>query len=135
MTICRAAAYLWAGPNTLVGLGIAALTQVTGGRVSRVEGVVEVTGGAAAWLLRNAVPLPGGAMALTLGHVVLARDEDAAARTRRHERVHVAQYERWGPAFVPAYALASVLAYLRGHHGYRDNRFERPAFGVERKET
>lgn len=48
--------------------------------------------------------------------------------TRAHERIHVRQYERWGPFFIPAYFLAGLVAILRGGHGYRDNRFERQAF-------
>jgi hypothetical protein len=42
-------------------------------------------------------------VAITLGHVVLATTESALKKTRSHERVHVRQYERWGPFFIPAY--------------------------------
>ncbi len=124
----RVPAYLWAAPNTAIGLALAALTRLTGGSVSAVEGVVEATGGAGAWLLRHVVPLPGGAQAITLGHVVLAVDADAARRTRRHERVHVRQYERWGPLFVPAYLGASLWLWLRGRDAYRANPFEVEAY-------
>ena len=123
--------YLWAGPTTLPGLAIVGLTLVTGGRAIIYDGVVEAWGGAASWLLRHAVPLPGGAAAMTLGHVVLARDIDCLVRTRAHERVHVRQAERWGPLFLPAYALASAWAALRGKHFYRDNAFEREAYAAE----
>jgi hypothetical protein len=51
-------------------------------------------------------------------------------RTRAHERAHVRQAERWGPFFLPAYFLASVLVAARGGHYYRDNRFERDAVDV-----
>jgi hypothetical protein len=64
---------------------------------------------------------------LTLGHVVLARDLPALQQTRAHERVHVRQYERWGPFFLPAYAAASLWALSRGRHPYVDNWFEREA--------
>jgi hypothetical protein len=57
---------------------------------------------------------PGGALAITFGHVVLARDEAALTLTRMHERVHVRQYERWGPAFIPAYVLASAWGIITG---------------------
>jgi VIT1/CCC1 family predicted Fe2+/Mn2+ transporter len=39
----------------------------------------------------------------------------------------VRQVERWGAAFVPAYFLASYLAWRRGGHYYLDNWFERDA--------
>lgn len=83
------------------------------------------------WGLRRLVMPPRGASALTLGHVVLGRDAEALHRTRRHERVHVAQYERWGPFFLPAYALASLIAVLSGRRAYRDNAFEREAYAAD----
>jgi hypothetical protein len=43
--------------------------------------------------------------------------------------VHVRQYERWGPLFVPAYLLSSLVELLRGRRPYRDNWFEREAYG------
>lgn len=61
--------------------------------------------------------------AITFGHVVLAVDE-VDPDTLRHELVHVTQYERWGPLFVPVYLAASVVAWIRGRHPYRDNPFE-----------
>ena len=116
--------YAWAGPTTAVGLIAAVLAFATGGRGASVAGVLEVHGGFAAWLL-----LRVGASAMTLGHVVLGRDAAALDRSRDHERVHVAQCERWGPLFLPAYAAASVVAWRRGGHFYYDNRFEREAYG------
>ncbi|MEM6312841.1 MAG: hypothetical protein AAF743_02090 [Planctomycetota bacterium] len=122
--------YLWASPTTAVGLFAALLTLVTRGSVSLHTGVLEVSGGFAGWFLRTVVPLPNGASAMTLGHVVIGRDADALDRTRAHERVHVAQCERWGPLFIPAYFLASGVAWLRGEPAYRGNRFEREAFEI-----
>jgi hypothetical protein len=61
--------------------------------------------------------------AITFGHVILAVDE-LDPETMRHELVHVRQYERWGPLFIPAYLFASARARLRGGHAYRDNPFE-----------
>jgi hypothetical protein len=72
-------------------------------------------------------PIPGGAAAITFGHVVLGRDRRALEATRAHERVHVRQYETWGPAFIPAYVLASAWALARGGDAYERNRFERAA--------
>jgi hypothetical protein len=82
--------------------------------------------------LRRFTLLPGGASAMTLGHVVLARDPCLADLTRAHERIHVRQAERWGPLFLPAYGVASLIALLRGRRPYRDNRFEREAYAQAR---
>lgn len=120
--------YLWAGPNTLLGLAAVLLARTTGGGWSVHSGVVEAHGGAVAAVLRR-MPLVRGAAALTLGHVVLGQTPDLLDVTRAHERVHVRQYERWGPFFLPAYALASLYAALRGRDPYRDNPFERAAYG------
>ena len=40
------------------------------------------------------------------------------------------QYERWGPFFLPAYLLSSLLQLLRGRHPYRENHFERQAYAA-----
>jgi hypothetical protein len=123
--------YLWASPNTLLGVGLAALAAA-GGRLRVVDGVLEAHGPALRWILSHLVPLRGGALAITLGHVVLGRDARALDETRDHERAHVAQCERWGPLFLPAYLLSSVWALVRGRHSYLDNAFEREAFAAER---
>lgn len=124
----RLAAYLWALPNTVLGLMLAPVALATGGRVRRVCGALEIYGGGVAWLLRRAVPLAGGAAALTLGHVVLGRTARVLDRCRAHEHVHVRQYERWGPLFIPAYLAAGAVAACRGRDAYRDNPFEQEAF-------
>jgi hypothetical protein len=123
----RVLAYAWAFPTTFLGLVLVAMAAATGARVRAVDGVMEAHGGVLAHILRRWVPLRGGASAMTLGHVVVARDAAALERTRAHERVHVKQAERWGPMFIPAYFLASLVVALRGGHYYRDNRFERDA--------
>jgi hypothetical protein len=65
--------------------------------------------------------------AMTLGHAILGRSSLLLDLVRDHEQVHVRQAERWGPVFIPAYLVASVLAWRRGGHYYRDNWFERDA--------
>ncbi len=127
----RALAYLWALPNTLLGVSLVPVALLSGGRVQLVEGVLEVHGRAIAWLLRRAVPLAGRAQAITIGHVVLGRDAAALDRCRVHEQAHVRQYETWGPFFLPAYFVAGLLAYLRGGNPYWDNPFERDARRAE----
>lgn len=93
-----------------------------------VQGALEIHGGLAGFFLRCCVPLRGGASAMTLGHVVLGRDRRLLNLTRSHERVHVRQYERWGPLFIPAYGIASFILLLRGRRPYEENPFEREAF-------
>ena len=119
-------AYLWAAPASVIGLLLAPLA-LFGGRMTVVDGVLEAHGPVLRRLLRRLSPLPGGIAAITLGHVVLAADAHLLDWTRAHERVHVRQYERWGPLFVPAYLVASAWAMARGGHGYYDNVFEREA--------
>lgn len=124
--------YLWALPTTAIGLLFAALALAAGdGRFGIVDGVLEIHGGLAPALLRWGTLLPGGAAAITFGHVVLARDQASLDATRRHERVHVRQCEQWGPLFIPAYLASSLWALLRYRHPYRDNFFEREAFREE----
>lgn len=128
MTVRKALGYLWAAPWTLIGGALAPLVLVTGGGAAIHTGVLELWGG----LLRRGLPRLGpdfAVAAITLGHVVLAIDRPTLEATRAHERIHVAQYQRWGPFFPLVYALASAAAGLRGDHYYRDNRFEREARG------
>ena len=119
------ARYLWALPNTCLGLVLAALA-LRGGGVRVIDGVLEVHGPVAAWILRR-VPIASGAVAITFGHVVAAIDDEVLDATREHERVHVRQYERWGPLFIPAYLVASAWSWLRGGGAYDGNYFERQA--------
>ena len=116
---------LWASPTTLIGLALATLA-LPAGRIRCIDGAIEAHGPLLASLLTRCVPLRGVA-AVTLGHVVLGRSEASLAYSRAHERVHVRQYERWGPFFVPVYLMASVYAAITGGHYYHDNFFEREA--------
>lgn len=119
---------VWAFPATFLGVLFLPLALATGGGWQRRRGALEIYGGLVAWLLAHAVPIQGGASALTLGHVILGRDRALLESCREHEHVHVRQYERWGPFFIPLYALASLAVALRGGRPYRDNPFEREAF-------
>jgi hypothetical protein len=119
MTLLR---YLWAGPWSLIGLVLSCFFDRTSSR----GGVL--VGEGARWPRR----LGWRYRAITFGHVVLSvdpLDED----TFRHELVHVRQYERWGPLFVPAYLAASLVAVARGGHHYRDNAFELAAYRHDAK--
>lgn len=116
MSVCLVLRYLWAAPCTVVGAVAAAVLLLCGAQARAVRGVLEVSGGA----LPRHLPFE----AITLGHVVLARTPRAMRRLRRHERVHVRQCERWGPAFFAAYLLAGAWQWLRGRRAYWDNPFE-----------
>ncbi|GAA4458167.1 hypothetical protein [Novipirellula rosea] len=120
-------AYLWASPYTIAGIAIG---LILGGRFQRVDGVIEIHGPRIAWLLRHMI-VP--AQALTFGHVVFGQNQSALDCTRLHERVHVRQYERWGPLFVPMYLLFSMILFLRGRDGYRENPFEIEAYDAEER--
>ena len=122
--------YLWAAPATLIGLSLVPIALLQGGAAHLVDGVLEAQGGIISEFLRRGLPWVGPGSAMTLGHVVWGRDQRALDSTRIHERVHVAQYERWGPFFIPLYLAAALIAKLRGKHPYLDNPFERAAFDV-----
>jgi len=121
--------YAWALPTTLIGLGLSLIALATGGKMRVVHGVLEVSGGFITFFLRRCTLLRGGASAMTLGHVVIGRDQTCLDWSRDHERIHVRQCERWGPLFIPAYLVACVVAWAKGKHPYRDNVFEREAYG------
>ena len=126
--------YVWAAPTTALGL-VVVLFGFWHAQVRVVDGIVEAHGPALAWLLSHFTLTPGGAAALTLGHVVIARDSWSLESTRAHERIHVRQCEVWGPLFVPTYLAASLLAVLHGRNLYFDNRFEIEAFHAARNES
>jgi hypothetical protein len=128
--LVRILVYAWTFPTTSVGLIFLAPTRLGRVHARAVGGVIEIHGGLASWFLRHATLLEGGASAMTLGHVVIGLDAQALDLTRDHERVHVRQAERLGPFFVPAYLLASFLAWRRGLDPYRDNPFEIEAYNL-----
>ena len=121
--------YLWAAPYTVLGLLLGGVGMLFGAQARRHRGVVEIFGGGVGKRLAR-LPEALRFSAMTLGHVILAVDRSALAQLRQHEHVHVRQYERWGPAFVPAYLLSSLLQLLRGRNPYRENHFERQAYAV-----
>lgn len=109
----KALRYLWALPWSLVGGLLAPFFR----RRYVVRGVLLAEG--ARWPRR----LGWRYRAITFGHVVLSVD-DLDQDMLEHELVHVRQYERWGPLFIPAYLVGSLRALVRGRHHYRDNPFE-----------
>jgi hypothetical protein len=128
MRVPKLLVYAWALPTTLLGLAFVP-DAFFSGRVRRVSGVLEVHGRLARFFLTHCTLLEGGASAMTLGHVVIGRNQQLLDQSRTHERVHVRQCERWGPFFIPAYVLLGLLARVRGLRAYEDNPFEREAYG------
>lgn len=123
-------AMIWPAPITLVGAALAVVVRIGGGRYEHHGIAWEASGGIAPRLLWLMNPW-ASIEAITLGHIILARDALTASRLRTHEQVHVRQYERWGLLFPLAYVAASAIAVLKGGDAYRDNVFEREAFGVQ----
>ncbi|MGH8129567.1 MAG: signal peptide prediction [Steroidobacteraceae bacterium] len=127
--IRRFASYAWASPNSLLGL-IAGLAMLCfGGRVQWVRHCAEFSGGLIGSLFVSRA-IDCRFRAITLGHVVLGTDKAALSAARAHEHVHVRQYERWGPFFLPAYVVSSLWQAIIGRRCYRDNYFERQAFAA-----
>lgn len=126
MRISRAVGYAFAFPVSAAAAVLSAPLLLTGTRGRLEGGVLEMYGGWLRPILSRGVPrFP--ISAITFGHVVLAADARRLSETRSHERVHVAQYERWGFLFPLLYLAASLRAVLAGGHIYRDNVFEREA--------
>jgi hypothetical protein len=130
----RALVYVWAAPCTLLGVLAGLVATLWGAQLRLHLGILEVT------LLPRTKVFTGHRpsrarrwpfAAITLGHVVLASDAQQMQLLRAHERAHVAQYERWGPVFLLAYPLSSLVQLLRGRHPYFDNHFEVQARAVE----
>jgi hypothetical protein len=110
----RVLAYLWASPNTLLGV-VLGLLSFQWPRV--VEGILVFDGRVrgtlwAIRLFRRA--------AVTYGHVVLS-NVHLEGRLLTHELHHVWQYERLGPMYIPLYLLIWVFT------GYRRHPFEEAA--------
>jgi hypothetical protein len=114
MLLWRAFAYVWASPNTLLGL-ILGLFSFQRPRV--VQGVLMFDASPRGFV---AILKLFRRVAVTFGHVVLSslRVED---RLLAHELHHVWQYERLGPLYLPLYLLVWIFT------GYREHPFERAA--------
>jgi hypothetical protein len=112
--LLEALGFLWAMPNTLLGLVLGALTfqspRIHGGVIVFDRGPRGVT-----WLLRAM-----NRTAMTLGFVIVSA-APVEGRLLAHERHHVRQSMLWGPLFVPVY-LALAIPF-----GYRRHPMERGA--------
>lgn len=129
-TIPRLLRYFWAAPCSLLGLILALPILAVGGRGRWIGGALEIAllpadkpvSPVAAKLLEHST-----VRAITFGHIIAGLSESELARWRHHEQIHVRQYEYWGPFFLIAYPLSSLIESLRGRHPYWYNRFERQA--------
>lgn len=108
--------YLWASPNTLIGLIIGLLLF---GSIRLSQGKIIVIECLPRWF-----PWP----AMTLGHTVLYKSKTDLLKWYNHEMVHIYQYEKYGPTFLLLYLLSSLHMYLIGWHPYYDNFLEREAY-------
>lgn len=118
--------YIWPLPNTLLGLFVGFLPLMGPRSLAFRRGTLGIYGPGIRRLLRLA-PIPGGAAAITFGHIILAADEAAFEETFEHEWIHVKQYLWWGPFFIPAYLLNSLWHWISGDGIYVDNDFEKQA--------
>ena len=109
----------------MLGLSVGLIGLVTGGMLRCKEGTLQFANGAVSWALKH---FPGRPSAMTLGHVIIGQSEELLEYTHPHEMIHVHQYERWGPFFLPAYLGCSLVLYLKGKNAYHDNPFEIEAF-------
>jgi hypothetical protein len=99
--------FAWTLPNTLLGLGLGALTfqrpRLHGGAIVFDRGPRGVTS-LLAGMRRSA---------MTVGFVILSA-VPVEGRLLVHERHHIRQYMAWGPFFIPVYlALGIPYGYLR----------------------
>jgi len=118
--------YFWVLPVSCIGILLLPFVIFSGGTVAIAAGVIEAEGGILRFLLsrRRYFKID----ALTIGHVIIGYNRESLTRSRKHEHVHVRQYERWGLFFPILYLLSSAGALFRGMDPYWDNRFEREAF-------
>ena len=104
---------LWAAPWSLLGLLIGLLGLLSGGHVQRKGRILEFWGGCVQAILR-VCPFYSGSPVATFGHIVLGRSDRYLNACRKHQLVHVRQYEQWGLLFVPAYLTCSVAIWFSG---------------------
>ena len=74
--------------------------------------------------------LPTGCttLGITLGHVILGQTAEGLRLASQHERVHVRQFERWGPLMDPPICSPRCGFGCAGKDAYRDNPFEVEAY-------
>jgi hypothetical protein len=116
--LLRALGYVWALPNTVVGLVLGALSVQ---RPRFAHGVIlfDRAPRGFLWAFTRA-----GWGAITLGHVILSGSR-VEGTVLVHEMAHVRQASLLGPLFLPSYLTLHVFT------GYADNPFETQAVRAE----
>ena len=120
--------WLWASPASVIGMIVGTVGLCTGAKAKRVGPTLEFWGGTVSSLLESRFIHARG---MTLGHVILGVSDTTLETIRPHEWVHVRQYERWGPMFLPAYLLSSAVLWLSGRNPYWENPFEVEAYAED----
>jgi len=117
---------IWTSPNTLLGLAVGAVAVTLGARAQRGRNAIEFLGnpfiahvGCAAMVIGNTIHYAPGR---SPDELVRRYDRAGSVVLGEHERAHTAQYERWGPFFLIAYAIC-WLPFVRPE----GNRFEHAA--------
>jgi hypothetical protein len=118
-SVLGALGYVWALPNTFLGLLLGVLSFQ---RPRLDQGVVVFDRAPRGFLWAFG---KSRWRAITLGHVVLATRR-LEGRLRDHELTHVRQHARLGPLFLPSYLALHVFT------GYKQNPFEMAAMKAER---
>ena len=125
---------VWTSPNTLLGLLFGAVAVTLGARAQRGRNAIEFLGnpfiahwGRAAMVLGNTIHYAPG---YTPDVLVARYDRAGSVFLGEHERAHTAQYERWGPFFLVAYAICQ-LPFVPPD----GNRFEHAADDMAQKVT
>lgn len=119
---------LWAAPCSALGLSLALLAVLSGGRMRLQGGALE------AWFGRGRLATALGRQrfaAITLGHVIVAIRRQDLRRWHAHERVHVWQFEMLGALMLIAYPAASLWAWVCGQEAYMGNVFELQAYRAQ----
>ena len=114
---------IWVSPCSAVGLAFAGATLLAGGKARWSSGALEVTyrdNRASCGKLAHRLPFRG----IVFGHVILAITREELGIIGPHERIHVEQYERWGPLFFLAYGASSLWQIVNGRSPYWHNHFE-----------
>jgi hypothetical protein len=116
--LLRPLVYVWASPNTLLGLLLGALSFQ---RPRIRKGILVFDGPPRGFV---ALLRAFRRSAITFGHVVVS-DRPLEGGLLLHELHHVWQYERLGPLYIPIYLLLWVFT------GYRRHPFELAATYAE----
>jgi len=100
--------FIWTLPNTLLGLGVGALTFQ---RPRPAEGALifdRTPRGVTALLPR------ANRAAMTIGFVIVSA-RPVKGTLLAHERHHIRQYCAWGPLFIPVYLVLAIPYGYRRH--------------------